>query len=90
LEGGDYSMNSQSVATGMASIAFAIVVSGVLAMLSVNKYLQMKAFDDCAQASSYTFETKSADGTTARSIEPNHKFYVTCITDKGYKTAVTQ
>lgn len=73
--------------TGFLALGFAVYFFG-------SQYLKLKAFDDCAKASSYTYENAitAEQGSVQKTTvtEPKHEFYYACLLDKGYKTSIAK
>lgn len=70
---------SVSTVNTVLVLVFALIVT-VLALLHVDKFLKLKAMDDCARSSSYQ-ENLNAK---AKVSYPVADVYKTCLKDKGY------
>lgn len=79
---------------GLVILGLVLVVVAFMAAQRADKFLQIKAVGECAQAANFIFEERgSREGgsqTLQRSMEPNRGFYKTCIEDLGYKTKIQE
>lgn len=66
--------------TGLVIFGILMFVAVFMSLQRVDKYLKVKAIDDCGQVARY--EYNGSDG--SRSISPNDDVYKACMKDKGY------
>ncbi|MBI2029599.1 hypothetical protein HYT02_04240 [Candidatus Gottesmanbacteria bacterium] len=63
----------------------------ILGLFKADKYLKIKAVDDCFKAATYSIETvKNEEQITTSSTEPIRALYKLCMADKGYETLMTE
>ena len=73
-------MNTQFKDTGLVLLGILIFASVFMSLQRVDKYLKVKAIDDCGKVSRYEFN--GSDGT--RSQTPIEEIYKACLKEKGY------
>ncbi|OGG02475.1 hypothetical protein A2W14_01580 [Candidatus Gottesmanbacteria bacterium RBG_16_37_8] len=79
---------------GMVILGIVIIVAVFMAVQRADKYMQIKAMTECAQASSFTYESRgngeNGEQTMTRTLDPNRAFYKVCMDDLGYKTNIKE
>ena len=80
-------MNSQVKDVGMVAVAIAMVVVAVMALGRVDKYLLIKAIDDCGRTGQFN---KSLPEESATITYPVGDVYQNCLKEKGYEIATNQ
>jgi len=87
-------MRSDVKDVGMVIFGLVLIVAAFMAAQRADKYMQIKAVAECAQAANFTFEERGngdeGTQTMQRTVEPNHGFYKICIEDLGYKTKIQE
>jgi hypothetical protein len=73
-------MNTQMQDIGLVALSIALVVVAVMGLMRADKYLQIKAVDDCYKSSSYT----SSPDEKTKIVYPLGDVNKNCLKDKGY------
>lgn len=73
-------MNTMQKDMGLVVLSIVLAVFAFMGMQRVDKYIKVKALNDCAQA--YRYEAKIADGATV--TYPLGDEYKNCLKEKGY------
>ena len=73
-------MNTQVKDVGLVVFGIFLIISVYMTLQRVDKYIKVKAIDDCGRIARYEFT--GSDG--VKTYSPMEEVYKKCLSDKGY------